>query len=251
MLRRLRLTLGFFTVVPVSSGGSIVEIGSGAYFLPVVALALGVIEGLAAVGLVRLFQPLLSAALVLSIALLATGLHHSDGLADVGDAIMVRAGPERRRQVLKDRTMGIGAVAALLLTYMISWAALAEILARLDDSDLLAALVLTEVAARLCMLLVAVISDPSHEGSGSAFIRSLKGWRSGLALGISVALMLLAALWLPLGTLLAATGVIVAATLIVVLASGWFGGTGGDVLGAAVEWGRMAALLGLALALNL
>lgn len=251
MYRRLRASVGFFTVIPVKDGGSLSDIGSGAYLLPLVALVIGAAEGLAAMGLTRIFPSGLTAALVLALALLATGFHHSDGLADVGDAVMVRADPERRRQVLKDRTLGVGAVGALLLTYLVSWAAMAEAVARLDGIDLLAALVLVEVAARLCMLLVALLSEPSHRGSGSVFIVALKGWQGGAALGISAALLLAGAVWLPLGSLLVATGAVVAASLIVVLTSGWFGGAGGDVLGAAVEWGRMSALLGLALALNL
>lgn len=251
MFKQLRLTVGFFTVIPAPGDGSLAEIFSGVYLLPLVAAVLGVVEGLAALALIRAFPPLLTGALVLSLGLLATGLHHSDGLADMGDAIMARGDRERRRQVLKDRTMGMGAVGALLLTYFISWAAIAEIVARMVGIELLSAMAIAEVAARLCMLTVALLSEPSHQGSGSAFIGAIKGWRGGAALGISGALLLAGAVWLPLGSLLATTCVVVATSLIVVLASGWFGGAGGDVLGAAVEWGRMAALLGLALALSL
>lgn len=251
MLRQLRLTFGFFTILPVPGNGSLADIAAAAYLLPLVAVTLGVAEGLAAVGFVRLFGSLLSAALVLSLALLATGFHHSDGVGDVADAIMARGDPERRRRVLKDSTMGTGAVGALLLTYMVSWAALAEAMALLDGGELLAVLVTVEVAARLCMLMVATLSDPSHRGSGSVFIAALKGWRGGAGLGVSIALLVLLAIYLPLVAMLAGTAVVVAAFLIIALSASWFGGAGGDVLGASVEWGRMAALLGVAVAINL
>lgn len=252
-LHDLRLTLGFFTVLPLSRGGALGEVGAAGYLLPVVALLLGTAEGLAGWGSLAVFGPYVAAALVLTAALLFTGFHHADGLADLGDALMAHGDRARRLEVLKDRSMGMGAAGALLLTCLISWAALLQIFSLTGASiAVLWVLIAAEAAARLSLLLVAVASSPSHPGSGSAFMAAVRGWR-GLA-AIIAAIAVLAALAAPLGLalpLLAGAGAVAVSLQLVVISRKVFGGANGDVLGAAVELGRAGALLGLAAALSL
>jgi len=252
----LKDTFGFFTILPVS-GGSLQRAAASAWLLPLVAVALGAAEGAVAWGASRIFGPLTTAALALSLVLILTGFHHADGLADMGDALMARGDHSRRLEVLKDRTVGVGAIGALLLTFVVSWAALAEATARLEGARVIAALVVAEVCARLCLVLVAVMTPSSHEGSGSAFIAALRGGRGAAAIALSLAVLTAAAPLMIRGSVadgfiavlsaaLAAAG---AAALVMLLARRWFGGAGGDILGASVEWGRMAALLALAASL--
>ncbi len=225
------------------------DVASASYLMPAVALSLGLVEGLSGWGLSNLVRPQLAAAIILASALLLTGFHHSDGLADVGDALMARGDAARRIEVLKDRTLGIGAVGSLLLTYLVTWAALAEAVSVYEGVYLVAALVIAEVSARLCLLLVAIFSRPSHEGSGSIVISVLKGWRGAAATALSVAILASLAVLLPWAALLAACAAAASSLIIIAMASRWFGGAGGDILGASVEWGRMAALVGIAAAL--
>ena len=42
-----------------------------------------------------------------------TGIHHLDGVADLGDALVVHGAGERRREVLRDTTTGVGALLAV------------------------------------------------------------------------------------------------------------------------------------------
>ncbi len=244
-LYRLRLAFGFFTVLPLSRSGSISEVAESVYLLPAVGLVLGTLEGLAAWGSSRLFGSLVAGAVALASALLLTGLHHADGLADMGDAVMAH-GNRRRLEVLKDRTMGIGAAGALLVTYLLTWAALAQLALLRGGPALIGVLAAAEVSARAALLLVAGLSRPSHPGSGSEFIRATKGRRG--AAGFAATLVIMAALALPLGAAasgLALAGGILAAILVTVLAGRLFGGAGGDVLGATVELARLASLLAL------
>lgn len=245
-LRQFRLAFGFFTVLPLARTGSMTEIARAAWLLPLVAAFLGVVEGAVAWGLLELFSPGVAAALVLTVALILTGLHHTDGLADLGDALMVHGDRQRRLEVLKDKTMGIGAAGALIIVYLTTWAALAELFSLRQGVDLIWCLVAVEAAARLSLLVAATTGHPSHAGSGSAFMEAQKGWRGagGIVLSLGV-----------LATVAAATGVMEAVLaggaalaitlLLVVVCRRLFGGLNGDVLGAAVELGRMAALLGL------
>ncbi|MHB9111930.1 MAG: adenosylcobinamide-GDP ribazoletransferase [Thermoleophilia bacterium] len=243
----IRRLLGFFTVLPLSSSGTVEDIARAGFLLPLVAVFLGGMEGLAGWGFERLAGQPVAAAAVLATAMLLTGLHHADGLADLGDALMVHGDASRRLQVLKDRTMGAGAVAALLITGLATWAALLQLLAMRGGSlELVWLLMSVEISARLSMLMVIAAGKPSHEGSGRIFIETMKGWRNAAGILLSVALLGVLALAVPVAGVLA--GAAAAASMGLVLAAigrHWLGGCGGDIMGASVELGRMAALIAL------
>lgn len=223
------------------------EVAGAVYFLPVVAAFLGAIEGAAAWGALQLFGAAAAAALIIALALLLTGFHHADGLADVADAVMAGGGVTRRLAVLKDRTTGVGAVATLILVLLVSWAALLEILPSLEASTLPWVMMSVEVSSRFCLLAAGIFSRASHTGTGSAFLEALKGGKGAVAIGVSV--LFLAALALPLGFEIPLACAVSALTLGLALAGAgkiWFGGANGDLLGASAELGRMAALLAAA-----
>ncbi|MDO8735825.1 MAG: adenosylcobinamide-GDP ribazoletransferase [Thermoleophilia bacterium] len=246
-MKAARRLFGFFTVLPLSSSGSVEDVARAGFLLPLVAVLLGGIEGLVGWGSGWLLGQPVAAAAMLATALLLTGLHHTDGLADLGDALMVHGDSARRIQVLKDRTMGVGAVSAMLITSLISWAALLQLLAlRGTGSELVWLLMAGEISARLGMLMVIAAGRPSHDGTGRIFLEEMKGWRIAAGILLSIASLALVAIFIPMAGVLAAA-VAAAATGLFLAAAGrhWLGGCGGDVLGAAVELGRMAALLAL------
>lgn len=249
-MRSIRRLFGFFTILPLSSTGTVEDVARAGFLLPLVAVFLGGMEGLIGWGSEWLVGPPVAAAVILASALLLTGLHHTDGLADLGDALMVHGDANRRRQVLKDRTMGVGAAAALLLTLLVSWAALLQLLVLRGGSDLVWLLMTVEISARLSMLTVIAFGKSSHEGSGMVFLETMKGWRVAGGITLSLSLLALLSLAVPLAGLLAAAAA-AAVTGILLAATGrhWFGGCGGDILGASVELGRMTVLLALAAAL--
>jgi len=273
-MKSLRAVFGFFTILPLGGNGGLTETARGGYLLPLVAVVLGGLEGLAGWGAADAFGQPVSAALMLAAALLLTGLHHTDGLADLGDALMAHGSTDRRLEVLKDRTMGAGAAGALILTYLITWAALLQVLASTGGGYVIVwCLIAAELAARLSLLTVIAAGRPSHTGSGSMFLETMRGWRS--AAGIILSLAALAALAPAIGAATlapgasatlaigavstlttgiiavtaAAAGAVTTGLLLTVAGRHWFGGVGGDVLGASVELGRAVALLGLAAAL--
>ncbi len=248
----MRGVLGFFTILPVSRAGSIEEIAASSYLLPIVAAFLGAFEGTAGWGLSHVFGVPVTAALVLAAALLLTGLHHSDGLADLGDALMVHGNADRRIEVLKDRTMGIGAAGALLLTYLTSWAAMAEVISLRPGAGLVVVFIAVEVSARLCLLITGILGRPSHQGSGSRFAYALKGRRGMLGIFLTLVILAPTVFFIPVPALLFAVAASVVASLLMLVVSWRFlGGIGGDVLGASVELGRLSALLGFLAGLSL
>ena len=104
----------------------------------------------------------------------------------------------------------------------------------------------SEICARLGLILTAAANQPSHPGSGSEFIKALKGGKAAAA--IVAAALLLALLAWPIGVAAAAAATasaLLTALLLTFISRKLFGGVGGDVLGASVELARMAALLAM------
>ncbi|SNZ12599.1 cobalamin-5'-phosphate synthase [Natronoarchaeum philippinense] len=170
-----------------------------------------------------------------------TGINHVDGLADLGDAAVVHGDTERRREVMKDTTVGVGAVLAVAL--VVAGLALAAL--ALAGITLLAAVgivVAAEVGAKFGMAALACLGAPAHEGLGSQFTAD-NGARS-LVPSALLALPALALTW----PSLAATGAVAGALLAAGAVGRWsdraLGGAGGDAFGATNELGRLAGLYG-------
>jgi adenosylcobinamide-GDP ribazoletransferase len=235
----LRALLSFFTILPVR-GGSLREAAAAVPFLPLVGLLTGA-PG-AAILVSGVFPPSVAAALALAAALLAAGLHHADGVLDVGDALMVRGSRERRREVLKDARVGVGGLAALFVVYAPTLAALsviAEFPARAA-----VALLAAEVAHRSAILLLLAFGRPASEGSSSVvFIQALRGGRR--VPGILLALVAPVALLAPVGAsaLLAALAVPAIVLMALKMSGSAFGGISGDVAGATGEVTRVTVLV--------
>nr|WP_303646817.1 adenosylcobinamide-GDP ribazoletransferase [Haloarchaeobius salinus] len=175
-----------------------------------------------------------------------TGITHLDGVADCGDAAVVHGDPERRREVLKDTTTGVGAVVAVAV--VVAGLALGAVaVAGLDVGESVAVVVASEVGAKAAMAAVASVADPPHEGLGSALADG-----SGvvaLVAAVAVALPISGVGWWAGGDLpgLLAGGAPVAAALVVAaVAVGWarsrLGGVSGDVFGATNELARVVGL---------
>jgi adenosylcobinamide-GDP ribazoletransferase len=241
----VRALLGFFTVLPISSPrASLEDAARKAYLLPFVGLLTG-LPGAALLLLAYALPPGVAATLALGAVLLAAGLHHTDGVLDVGDALMVRGSPERRREVLKDTRIGVGGLGALFIVYAPPLAALAT-LAGASPLRAVAALLAGEVAVRSAMLLLLVCGKQGDPNSSSGpFISSLKSRnRRGGALVLALTLPPLLALPLGIFALLSALAAPVATVYFALkLSKRAFGGISGDVVGAAGELTRAALLV--------
>ena len=243
----MRALLVFFTVLPANApGSSLEEAARRAYLLPLVGLLVG-LPGTALLLLAFVMPPPVVATLALGAVLLVAGLHHTDGVMDVGDALMVRGSLTRRREILKDDRTGAGAAGALFIVYAPPLAALA-VLADASPVGAALALLAGEVVARSAMLLLLVFGHPAEESSSSAyFVRSLKGGRRrGVALTFALVLPPLVAL--PLGVpalFIVLATLAITALFALAVAKRAFGGISGDVAGATGELARAVLLVSL------
>ena len=240
MISALRGALGFLTRLPVGHD----EAAFDAFRARPAAFPLAgyvVAAVLAVVVVLPLPAPTAAFALVVAVVAL-TGVNHADGLADLGDAAVVHGDPERRRAVMTDTTVGVGAVLALGVGLVgLTMAGLA--LARLPTGVAVALVLAGEVGAKLAMATLVCRGSASHEGFGASFLDGHDG--GDLALPILVALPAagIAAL---VDAALAGVLALLAAVAVALALQRWadrnLGGVSGDVLGATNDLARVAAL---------
>ncbi|KAB7516765.1 adenosylcobinamide-GDP ribazoletransferase [Halosegnis rubeus] len=232
----LRGAVGFLTRIPVSADGDDWDAFARApWAFPVVGWLVG---GLAALAL---FVPTLGVPFAYLVALvLVTGVNHFDGLADLGDAMVVHGDSERRRAVLKDSEVGVGAVLALGVA-LVGLALAGLGLARLPLRTGVTVVLASEVGAKLAMAALACTGRASHEGFASAFTEQCDPTDMVGPLVVAV----------PAVGLAAFGGLAVPAALAAPPAVAWWlrrwadeklGGVNGDVFGATNELGRLAGL---------
>lgn len=175
----------------------------------------------------------------LAAVVVLTGVNHLDGVADAGDAAVVHGDAADRRGVLKDTTVGVGAVAAVgLLLLGLAFGALG--VAALPLRAAVAVVVATEVGAKVGMAAVACLGTAAHEGLGSQFTGRATE-RDLLAVGVA-ALPVVVLSWPTPASAAALAGAVLAGFAVLVWLSRLLGGVNGDVFGAVNEAARVAGL---------
>ncbi|MFB6171643.1 MAG: adenosylcobinamide-GDP ribazoletransferase [Haloarculaceae archaeon] len=241
VLTALRGALGFLSRLPVDHDADAwTAFRSAPVAFVLAGYVLGLVIGAPVVLAALLGLPAPTLALVYLLAVyLVTGVNHADGVADLGDALAVHGDPPERRAVMKDTTVGVGALLALAL--VVAGLALGA-LSLSGPAPLAAAglVIATEVGAKLGLAAVACLGTASHDGFGAEFTS-----RAGPAqlLGPAVLALPAALLTVPSpGGLLALVAGGVTAVVAVRLADARLDGVGGDVFGAVNEFGRVFAL---------
>ena len=212
---------------------------------PLIGAFLGLLAGLFGWVAYQFLPGLVVGALALALLLWMTGLHHTDGLLDFGDGIMVHGAAERKIQVMHDQLTGAGAIGLTLMTYLITAFALAELgrtmfIGSLALPLIFPALIVVELCAKLSMVLVAWAGKSVHQGMNSSFLETMHGSKGNLrlvaAILISFAIALPLLRWAGVFTVLAG---LITGLVLVAVAHKHFTGVTGDVFGAANELARM------------
>jgi len=254
-MKRLKLALGFLTVIPMRFSDLLQPgaLGRAASWYPLVGLLIGGFLVAARFGLAFLFPDPLGAILVVALWAGLTGGLHLDGLADCGDGLLASVSPERRLEIMKDPRLGTFGGVALLLHLLIKIGAVMAIstlpvrealfpgipgLAFLAP-PYLAPLLLAPALARWLIILAARQPMARPGGLGVEF-----------ALGVTRRTFFFAALVPLLLVLLGGWRAILAVVFahlltagIIRLARSRLGGMTGDVLGLIVELGESVVLL--------
>jgi adenosylcobinamide-GDP ribazoletransferase len=237
VLTALRGAVGFFTRLPVGRDAAAWEALRGR---PAAVVLIGYPIGalLAVPFLVPVPAPVIAFG-YLAWLVAVTGIAHADGLADLGDAVVVHGPPPTRRRVMRDTTVGVGGILAVALV-VAGLVSAAWALAALPLPIAVSLVVASEVGAKLAMATLSCLGEPSHRGMAAGMIAP--SGRGDLPVLLAVAVPAAALAWpTPAATAPVVVGLLVAASFWR-WADRWLGGVGGDLLGAANEVGRVLAL---------
>jgi adenosylcobinamide-GDP ribazoletransferase len=238
-VRAAAAALTFLTRVPLGRAIALdaIDVARGAFFFPIVGLAVGACVGGTALLFDHALPPLASAGLAVAVGVLVTGAMHVDALADVADALGTSR--ERALEIMRDPRVGAFGATAIALDLLLKVAAVSALLTR---GGVLAAVVVSAALSRAGALpLASTLAYPRDEaGTGSV----LSGRVSRFAAAAAVVLAAGVALVLEGRTGLAMTGTVSATVLALAFGyRGWLGGATGDCLGAAIEVSETFALL--------
>ena len=271
ILRVLKSLILFLTTLPVGKLGKaepnhfLQDPADFMFLFPLIGGLIGLIAGLYSFGLYRILPtlflgaktllpirilhdildyPLLIKVLVglmtLAFILVLTGLSHTDGLIDVGNALGLRGSTEERRRIAHAWVVTSYGTLAFFLVMIPTFLAISLV----DQHAIVQCLVTSEVSAKLAMVTCAWLGRPAREGLGVNFVKAMRkkhhlyivalilaGTVCYIASGVS-------------GLLVASLGVGVG--LLMVVFSNWlFGWMTGDVFGTANELARAASLISL------
>ena len=236
MLKEIGSVFSFLTIIPTSNS-NIETIAKYMYIFPIVGIAIGLIVGSIGFGLSLFLDPLIVSLLVVASFVILTGVHHTDGLADFADGLMVNGTKEKKLTAMKDLSTGSAGIVAIVL-YIVG---LIIAISLSTGYRLFLAILLSEIFAKFSMVLMASIGKSASLGSNSPFVEMMKN-KKKLIFATVITLIPLFVLGGTTGLLLFGAGVTLTIFLVVLTARS-FGGITGDVLGATNELTRLASLL--------
>jgi len=268
-VRVFRGLMAFLTAIPFRMDESFLDISARFMFLfPAIGAIIGALAGIycffASNVLFLLFgsintvifsgahQPFfefaakgLASVMTLAFLLAITGLQHTDGLVDVGNALGIgKASLKEKMKIAHVWTVTrAGAFLALLVSFF------TLLLIFLTKTDVvIQAFIVAEASAKLAMVTTAWqgTSPPQRleekRGKGRSFIDFMRKKHGLYAVSLIISLAVSVAL-LGLGGALAVAAGILAGGFMIIVGKQLFGGVNGDIFGATNEVARMFALL--------
>ncbi|MEO9309642.1 MAG: adenosylcobinamide-GDP ribazoletransferase [Nitrososphaera sp.] len=236
MFRQAVSVFSFLTIIPAGSS-DLRSVARHMYLFPVIGAAIGLMIGSAGYGLSLFLDPLIVGLVVTAGLVLITGIHHTDGLSDFADGLMVRGTKEKKLQVMRDPSVGSAGIVAIIL-YV---AAAIIALSLLKGFGLFYAILAGEIIAKFSMVLITSIGPSAWEGSNTPFVDSMKD-RKKLAIAATITIGLLAVLQNNAAFVALGIGVVLS-IIIAMISRRSFGGVSGDVMGAANEITRVSTFL--------
>ncbi|MDB5594868.1 MAG: hypothetical protein JWM36_1829 [Hyphomicrobiales bacterium] len=213
--------------------------------LPAAGAILGAIGGIAlwlatAGGL----PPLPSAALAMTVLVLATGAFHEDGLADTADGLGGGSSVARKLEIMRDSRIGTYGGVALVLSLLLRVTLLAELLSTIGPIAAAVVIVSTAATSRTVALMPLALLPPART-DGAAYAAMHPGVRAlAIAGGLAVvfALLPLAVGLSPLRMIVAVIAMVLAGASMTWIAKRQIGGQTGDVAGACQQVAEIAFL---------
>jgi adenosylcobinamide-GDP ribazoletransferase len=239
--------VGFFTRLRVPAEPHSRSFAAALWAAPLAGAGVGLLVGCVLAVALALGVPTgVAAGIALACGLLATGALHEDGLADVADGFGGGRDREAKLAIMRDSRIGTYGVAALTLSLLVRWAALAGI-GTLSVPAMICVLVAVHAASRAIIpsfLAFVPPARPDGLGAGVGRMEPVTGW---LALAIGGAALMLTGPW---AALVSAFLLAVVFFALARLCRSQIGGQTGDVLGALQQAAEIAILIVVATELS-
>lgn len=241
VLSGLKNSLAFLTVIPVGMDeDGVAQAAKYMPSFPIIGAMIGFASGIVVWTLHGFLPSLIVGMLGLGFILLLTGVHHTDGLLDFGDAAMFRGSPEEKMRVMRDQQTGAAGLSLGLVVLLTT----AFSIAALDRSIVIQTLAASEASAKFAMVFQAWAGKSARKGLNTPFVEAMHGrWRAlrlATAFGILLATSVVALQIV--GMVVTLAGLLVAVTVLMI-SERQFRGITGDVMGATNELTRLASLL--------
>jgi adenosylcobinamide-GDP ribazoletransferase len=252
LLADFRAALAFLTAIPARALGRRKEespnFSRGARVFPLVGAVVGFIGGVVVVVCAMLGLPaLVTAALAITVVVLATGAFHEDGLADTADGFGGGGTTVRKLEIMDDSRIGTFGTVALILSLLLRVAALAAIVPD-GGGHAMAALIAAEAASRGAMVrlwheLPAARPGGMGERTGPPDQEAMLIALIGAAIIVALAIVPTFGFW---AAIVALVVVILTAFGFARLTAHQIGGQTGDTLGACQQVTVAAFLISIA-----
>jgi adenosylcobinamide-GDP ribazoletransferase len=256
-IKTFRDLLAFLTIIPLGQTDDFVVTSAEALFLfPVIGGFIGLLGAGYFLGCSFLMSQILAfvnsfiqvpvdfllrflpAVMTLAFLLVLTGLQHFDGLVDLGNAIGLGNLKERREAAHAWTVSHKGAFLAIFIEFLTVAG-----LFFMDAEFAIGAVIAAEVAAKLGMVTIVWLGNPTHTGLGSIFLGMAKRNRNIVA--YFLALLIVYSLLGLIGVLVVLLSILIGAVM-ERAAQSVFGGVSGDAIGATNETARAVTLVVLA-----
>jgi len=243
VVKEFKNLLSFLTVLPIKMDNDLLsDCARYMFAFPLVGAFIGLIAGTFGWVAYQFLPGIVVGGLVTAALLWLTGLHHTDGLLDFGDGVMVHGTPERKVEVMHDQLTGAGGLSLGILTILITALAIGQI----NSSLIIPAIIVVEVSAKFSMIVMAWTGKAVHQGMNTSFLSFMHGPKgtarliAGLLISLAIALPLLH--WAGAIVILAS---ILTSIVMTFIAHRNFNGVTGDVFGATNELTRLVSLIAL------
>ncbi|MDD3984783.1 MAG: adenosylcobinamide-GDP ribazoletransferase [Methanobacterium sp.] len=237
--------ISFSTILPLNIHTSIKEMASYIWLWPIIGAGIGIIVGafgFLVIDLIHMPQ-LIAAALIYSFSIWFTGFHHLDGLIDFGDGMMVHGTVEKKIEVMRDKRIGTGGMAYLLIVGLITFASIASIPLGL----IFYIIIISEIAAKMGIVSCATFSKAYPNGTGKYFINAMN------MKTLIISYILTSSIGFLIFNILGIIGItigILSGTLVALIAKKNFKWATGDILGTSNEVSKMLTILILVVLAN-
>jgi adenosylcobinamide-GDP ribazoletransferase len=236
MFKGISSVVSFLTIIP-SKNSELETVAKNMYLFPIAGAMIGLIIGTAGYGLSMFIQPLITGLILTGALTILTGIHHTDALCDFADGMMAKGTKEKKLKAMRDPAVGSAGV----MTVVLYAAGMIMAISMMKGFVLFEAILLSELMAKLSMVIQANRGLSAWQGLSSPFTQFMKDPRKlAVALGLAI---------IPTVILGGVTGVFVVISclglsfLLLAVANRSFGGVSGDVFGASNELVRLASLL--------